>query len=49
VSNKSLYILTGIFLFWTAFCVRFGLEQGRQQTVDSKVKCVAVYDNEAST
>jgi hypothetical protein len=43
MENKTLYWLIGLFLFWTGFCVCFGIEQGRNQSIESKVKCVAVY------
>ncbi len=45
--NKALYSLTAIFLLWTVISIWFGIEQGRQQSIDGKVKCVAVYQGES--
>ena len=46
MENKTLYWLVALFLFWTAVSVWFGVEQGRQQSIEAKVKCVAVYGSE---
>ncbi len=44
--DKKLLPLTAMFLFWTVISIWFGIEQGRQQPIDGKVKCVAVYQGE---
>jgi len=47
MNNRTLYSLTACFLFWTAIIFWLGIEQGRQQSINGKVKCLAVYKEQS--